>query len=181
MTTSAVWQNYSSDLKRFIFNILKDEQAANDVLQEVFIKVHLKLHTVIDAGKLKPWLFAIAKNQTLDYLSKQTKHTEIQSLEFEEVAPEPKEHNAKDCLLGILKSLPEKYRNPITLYDVKGKKQQAIANELQLPLPTVKSLIQRARKMVIKGYMDCCDFTLNKHGKLVGEIKEKQFCKVCNG
>lgn len=181
MTTSTVWQTYSTDLKRFIFNKLKDEQATNDVLQEVFVKVHLKLHALHDQDKIKPWLYAIAKNQTLDYLSKQTRHIKIPSAELEDASDGAKQHTANDCLLGILKSLPEKYRNPITLYDVKGKKQQTIANELQLPLPTVKSLIQRARKMVVKGYMDCCDFTLNKNGKLVGEIKEKQFCKVCNG
>ena len=64
--------------------------------------------------------------------------------------------------------------------DIQGYKQQQIAEILKLPLPTVKSQIQRARKMIAQGFMDCCDYKLNDKGKLVGEIKSKEDCKVCS-
>ena len=48
-----------------------------------------------------------------------------------------------------------------------------------LCLPTTKSQIQRARKLIAKGFMDCCGFTLNNKGNLVGEIQEKEDCNVC--
>lgn len=48
-----------------------------------------------------------------------------------------------------------------------------------ISLPAVKSRILRARKMIVEGFMDCCDFKLNSQGKLVGEVKERELCKVC--
>lgn len=62
---------------------------------------------------------------------------------------------------------------------MKGLKQKQIAEQLGIPLSTVKSQIQRARKMIIQGYMDCCDYKLNDEGKLVGETKGKENCKIC--
>lgn len=181
MTTSEIWETHSGDIRRYIYKKVRDESIADDLMHDVFIKLHHNQKTIKDTSKLKPWLYKVAGNAIVDYYKEENRRrfVHVKEDEFQEEPKEP-EHTAKDCLFGILDSLPEKYRNPITLYGIKGKKQQTIANELQLPLPTVKSLIQRARKLVVKGYMDCCDFTLNKNGKLVGEIKEKQFCKVCN-
>ena len=71
-------------------------------------------------------------------------------------------------------------RDPIVLSAIKGEKQAAIAKQLNLPLPTVKSQIQRGRKLIAQGFMDCCGFTQNEQGVLVGEVKDKKDCKVCN-
>lgn len=65
------------------------------------------------------------------------------------------------------------------LSDIKGMKQQEVANQLNLSLPTVKSQIQRARKQIAQGFMDCCGFKMNNDGYLVGEIQDKADCKVC--
>ncbi len=43
MDTKAIWEDYHQDIKRFIFSKVKDEQVADDLLQEVFIKVHTKI------------------------------------------------------------------------------------------------------------------------------------------
>jgi len=66
------------------------------------------------------------------------------------------------------------------LYDIKGMKQSEVAKLLHQNLPTTKSQIQRARKLIAQGFMDCCGFVMNKQGILVGEVKEKENCKVCN-
>ena len=88
-------------------------------------------------------------------------------------------HTEKDCLNGILQSLPKKYRDPLFLSDIKGLKQQKVAEKLNQSLPTTKSQIQRARKLIAKGFIDCCGFVINEDGKLVGEIQDKDDCKVC--
>ncbi|WP_369806632.1 sigma factor-like helix-turn-helix DNA-binding protein [Lacinutrix sp. Bg11-31] len=64
--------------------------------------------------------------------------------------------------------------------DIKGLKQAEVANQLHVSLPTVKSQIQRARKMVAQGFKDCCGFVENDKGVLIGEIQEKKDCKICN-
>jgi len=179
MTTQQIWITYNRDIKQFIHSKIKDEQITNDLLQETFIKVHTKLHTLKQQDKIKSWLFSIANFTVLDYFrehSKSYKYVEKDSL----IEEDPISHDEKDCLRGIIKSLPKKYRDPLFLSDIKGIKQAEVAQQLKLQLPTAKSRIQRARKMIAQGFVDCCDFKINTKGILVGEVKEKEDCKVCN-
>lgn len=178
MTTKQVWTSYSEDLKRFIISKVKHAAIADDILQDTFIKIHKKLHTLKDITKLKSWCFTIARNSILDYWKSTNKTFEIANHEKETVALEH-EHTEQDCLRGILKNLPKKYRDPLFLSDIKGLKQQEVANQLQQSLPTTKSQIQRARKLIAQGFMDCCGFEINKKGNLVGEIQDEEDCKVC--
>lgn len=178
MTTKQVWTSYSEDLKRFIISKVKDVTIADDILQDTFIKIHTKLHTLKDLTKLKSWCFTIARNSILDYWKASNQTFEIANFETE-THPKDNLHTEQDCLRGILKNLPKKYRNPLFLSDIKGLKQQEVAHELQQSLSTTKSQIQRARKLIAQGFMDCCGFVLNDEGNLVGEIQEKEDCKVC--
>jgi len=183
MTTKAVWETYNIEIKNFILSKIQDKHIANDLLQEVFIKVHTKINTLRDIDKLKSWVFAITRNTISDYFksSKKTINTHKDSAEVpDENTLLTDNHSEYDCLYGILKNLPKKYRDPLFMADIKGVNQRYIANILKLPLPTVKSQIQRARRMIGQGFMDCCGFELNHKGFLVGEVKPKENCNVCN-
>ena len=178
MTTKQVWTLYSKDLKHFIISKVKETTIADDILQDTFIKIHTKLHTLKDITKIKSWCFTVARNSILDYWKSTNQTFEIANFEAETTILK-EEHTEKDCLRSILNSLPKKYRNPLFLSDIKGMKQQEIANQLKQSLPTTKSQIQRARKLIAQGFMDCCGYVLNDEGNLVGEIKEKEDCKIC--
>ena len=179
MTTQQVWTLYNEDVKRFIFSKIKDEQVTDDLLQETFIKVHTKLDTLQQQGKIKSWVFTIARYTVLDFFRSNNLTQELS--DYNIIADEESnEHNEKDCLQGILKTLSKKYRDPLFLSDIKGIKQREVASQLKLKLPTLKSRIQRARKMIKEGYVKCCDFKINNKGHLVGEIKDKEDCEVCN-
>ncbi|WP_458629074.1 sigma-70 family RNA polymerase sigma factor [Winogradskyella sp. PC D3.3] len=179
MTTKEIWKTHAKDVKYFILSKVKDTTAADDLLQDTFIKVHTKLETLKDEEKVKSWVFSIARYTVLDYFRQRNLVYEITDEDF--VFEEQKlEHTEADCLHGIIKSLPKKYRDPLFLSDIKGLKQTEVSAQLNLPLSTVKSQIQRGRKMIAQGFMDCCDFVVNDHGYLVGEIKDKADCKVCH-
>ncbi|MGB1268464.1 MAG: sigma-70 family RNA polymerase sigma factor [Flavobacteriaceae bacterium] len=180
MTSTEIWEKHHTDIFRFIFSKVKNEHTANDLTQETFIKAHTKLGKLNDATKVKSWLFTIARNTTLDHFRKNSKTVDLKEFDIADEFWENDTHSAKDCLPGIIKSLPKKYRDPLFLSDIKGVKQAQIAEQLHLPLATVKSQIQRARKLIKQGYMDCCDYTENDKGQLIGETKDKDNCKVCN-
>jgi RNA polymerase sigma-70 factor (ECF subfamily) len=179
MTTNQVWTQYSKDLKRFIISKVKNTTIADDILQDTFIKIHTKLHNLKDIKKLKSWCFTVARNSILDYWKSTNQTFEIANFEAETKILE-NEHTEQDCLKGILKNLPKKYRDPLFLSDIKGLKQQEVAHQLKQSLSTTKSQIQRARKLIAQGFMDCCGFVMNKEGNLVGEIKDKVDCKICS-
>ena len=115
----------------------------------------------------------------MDYFKSTNQTFELANFESE-TNIEEHSHTEKDCLNGILQSLPKKYRDPLFLSDIKGLKQQEVATQLKQSLSTTKSQIQRARKLIAKGFMDCCGYVMNDEGNLVGEIQEKEDCKVCN-
>ena len=179
MTTKLAWDTYSDDLRRFIFSKTKDESITDDILQDTFIKVHTKLHTLKNEDKLKSWLFSVASYTILDHFKASKSVLELNDFETEDTTINH-EHTEKDCLRGILVNLPKKYREPIFLSDIMGLKQKEVAERLNLPLPTVKSQIQRAKKQIAQGFMDCCGYKMNEDGHLVGEIQDRDDCKVCN-
>ena len=179
MTTHQVWLKYSEDLKRFIISKVKDSKIADDILQDTFIKIHTKHHTLKDITKLKSWIFTIARNSIMDEFKSQNKTFEIADFEYQTELEETL-HTEKDCLQGILKNLPKKYRDPLFLSDIKGMNQSEVAEKLKQTLPTTKSQIQRARRLIAQGFMDCCGFIMNEKGNLVGEIQDKEDCKICN-
>jgi RNA polymerase sigma-70 factor (ECF subfamily) len=179
MTTKEVWTTNSEDLKYFILSKVKDVTIAEDILQDTFIKIHTKLYTLKDSTKLKSWCFTVARNSILDYWKSKNQTFEIAQFE-EEYEIEENTHSEQDCLKEILKNLPQKYRDPLFLSDIKGLKQQEVAEQLNQSLSTTKSQIQRARKLIAKGFMNCCGFVMNKEGNLVGEVQEKADCKVCS-
>ena len=178
MTTQDIWKLYADDVKHFILSKVKNTQIADDLIQETFIKIHIKLSTLKDTSKLKSWIFSIARNTTLDYFKSTSKNIDFltEDISLEE---EPHSHSEKDCLLAHIMNLDKKYRTPLFLSDIKGVKQTEISKQLKISLPTIKSRIQRARKKVAEGFMECCDYQLNEKGILVGELKEKEDCKIC--
>jgi len=180
MNSTELWETYHLDIERFIFSKVKDEQITNDLIQETFIKAHTKLNSLKNEAKVKPWVFSIARNTVMDYFKKSSKTVSLKEFDIADEFWEEDQHTAKDCLPGIIKNLPKKYRNPLFLSDIKGMKQAEVATQLNLPLATIKSQIQRARKLIAKGYIDCCDYTVNNKGFLVGETKGKDGCKVCS-
>lgn len=179
MQTQDIWNTYSNDIKHFILSKVKDAVVTDDLLQETFIKVHTKLHQLKDDTKLKPWLFSIARYTVTDYFRQHDFTCDINDDDL--ISDErDQDHSEHDCLRGIIKNLHKKYRDPLFLSDIKGMKQQEVAKQLYLPLPTVKSQIQRARKQIAQGFMDCCGFVMNDEGYLIGEIQDKADCKVCH-
>ena len=178
METAEIWKRFSGEMKAYIRDRVNDPETAKDLLQEVFAKVHLRLGDLEDETKLKSWLYAIARNAVIDYYRKS--RAEVLFPE-DVVSAEPetgKGMTERDCLLPLIDQLPEKYREALLLSEIQGKKQAEVAGILQISVSGAKSRIQRGRKLLQYGYMDCCDYKLNEQGYLVGEHQDD--CKVCN-
>lgn len=176
METIEIWKQFSENLKGYIYSKIKDQEITKDLLQEVFIKIHLNNHKLKNTDSLKSWVYSITHNTIIDYFKNQSKP--VPSFELSETV-EPQPHAAENCILPLINNLPEKYKEALILSEINGKKQQEVAEILNITLPGAKSRIQRGRKLVQQGLMDCCDYTLNSKGFLVGEHKDKENCKVC--
>ena len=176
------WEQYQKDVFRFILSKVKDEDFAKDILQEVYLKAFTKIDQLIDPFRLKSWLFSIAHNQIVSEWNKRKKITEIanNNLQGKEIESEKQfDHTIYDCLDGIIQKLSNKYQIPLVSYYKFGKKQWQISKELAIPLPSIKSQIQRGRSIIKEKLKECCGFSEDKNGYLIGEVKPLAECKVC--
>ncbi|MBC9795626.1 RNA polymerase sigma factor SigZ [Sinomicrobium weinanense] len=179
METAEVWKQFSEGVRGYIRNRINDPETVEDLLQEVFAKVHINLHKVQNEARVKAWVYTIARNAVTDHYRKRD-HPVLLPKEraIADMEEEKEELTAKDCLLPLIHNLPEAYRRAMLLSEIEGRKQAEVAEILQISLSGAKSRIQRGRRLLQYGYMDCCNYKLNEDGYLVGEHQED--CKVCN-
>lgn len=153
--------------------------AEEDIVQDAFIK----LYAALEAGKTisspEAWLKTVCRNLLTDRHRAKKNSIRVPPTETT-LQPTAHEHGPEDCLLGIIANLPYKYKKAVYLTDVKGLRQIEGAKLVKLPLPTFKSHVQRGRKLVKQGYVECCDYSINPAGKLEGVVKNWEECKVCS-
>lgn len=176
METAAIWNQFSEILKRYIYSKVKNKEIAKDLLQEVFVKIHLNNDKIKKTESLKSWVYTITHHVIIDYFKSQSKPIPaFEVIEFDDNPP----HSAENCLLPLINNLPEKYKEALLLSEINGKKQAEVATILNISLPGAKSRVQRGRRLLQQGFIDCCNYSLNSDGLLIGEHKEKENCKVC--
>src|SRR5207244_8880949 len=67
MTTERVWEECHPRLKQFLLRRIPDEQSGEDILQDVFLKIHTRIDALRDEEKLQSWIYQITRNAIADY------------------------------------------------------------------------------------------------------------------
>ena len=166
--TETLYRQFHQELEYFILSKVKDQAVAKDVLQDVFIKIHLHLHTIKDHSKLKAWIFQLTRNTITDYYRKHK--TTVDTAEIPEViaAPNlPSEEGLENCVIPFIDQLPPKYREALTLTDIKGLSQTQLAAQLNISYVAAKSRVQRARQKLKALFTDCCLIHTDKYGNVL--------------
>jgi len=158
---------YQQKVCNTIFFMIKNENAVEDLAQEVFIKVYKNIAKFNEASSLYTWIYRITMNTCIDYIKKEKKIVYMNTyLETEDGNVEKQfedetqrvdaivENKIKrESLLKAIKSLPAEQRALIILRDINQFKYMEIAEMLNLNLGTVKSKISRAR-IALKQYLE---------------------------
>lgn len=135
------YERYAKTLNAAIHSYIRDSDLAQDVLQETFVKVWKNIHFYDDSkGSIFTWMMQIARNTSIDVLRKvkKTAAVEIQENQFDVTQSEQTNIHAIG-LEGLIQQLPEEQRQMIDYLYFKGYTQQEVADELELPLGTVKT------------------------------------------
>lgn len=148
----SVWNNTQDKLKNFVFKHTKDKATTDDIVQDVFLKVHDKVGQLKESDKLVPWIFQITRNAITDHFRRQAKTINSYDIDWdsERVSLNDCVHS---CLRDMLDSLPEKYRQALEMTELQNVSQLDLARLLGISYSGAKSRVQRAREM-LKGKMD---------------------------
>lgn len=157
----AVVEKYESALLRYVRRMVWDDhEIVEDITQEVFIKAYQSLNGYNPKLKFSSWIYRIAHNLCVDNLRKNTRkhHTsldmedeESQSLiqkiaSDENISHTITTHEIRQAVQTIIEWLPEKYKTVIVLAFMEDKSYEEISDILQIPIGTVGTLINRAKK-----------------------------------
>jgi RNA polymerase sigma-70 factor (ECF subfamily) len=156
-TAESIWNEFAARLDRFIRARVAEPATAEDILQDVFMKLQSRLDEFQDPAKLQGWLFLVARNAIIDHYRARKDITElVESLpaELSENETEEKELNA--VFRRLLHSLPEPYRDALILTEFEGLTQEELANHLGISLSGAKSRVQRGREQLKELLLDYC-------------------------
>lgn len=142
-----IWNQTQEKLKSFVFRYTRDRAVAEDIVQDVFLKVHSRLGQLKESEKLTGWIFQITRNTIADYFRSKSKTIHTYDIDWEN---ENKSLNdcVVTCLQDMMATLPGKYRDALELAELKNVSQLELAKALNISYSGAKSRVQRARQML---------------------------------
>lgn len=180
----SIWHKFRTELLNYIKSKVRDEYAAEDILQEVFIKIHKNIEQIDNLYSLRAWLYRITNNTIIDFYRR-----DKQLLPLDEagdklaVEEELLDMNGEiaACLQPFLQDLPDKYRRPLELFEIDGMQHKEIAKKLNISLSGSKSRVLRAKKKLKEVLTECCEFEFDSYGNIVDYRKKRagKCTKVC--
>src|SRR5882724_667327 len=156
---------FRDPVRRFIGARVRNDAVADDLTQEIFIKVLKQLPSVKDHRRIMGWIFQIARNVVTDYFRtlRPSERYREQCAPQDWTKPEAverEEAELRDVLTSyvreVVKNLPPVYREALLLTEYEGMSQVEMAKHLGLGISAAKSRVQRARKMVREIVEKCC-------------------------
>lgn len=140
----------------------------DDVVQDIFLRMHERAGDLREAERLPGWAFRIAQSVVADHHRKRRKELPFDG----DLAEEAEERNVNEVVAGwlrpLLTLLPDEYEEALTLVDVEGLAQREYAERAGLSLSGAKSRVQRGRKMLEQLVRGCCDLEVDARGNILG-------------
>ena len=184
-TTDLVWAHLHADLRQFIRRRVADDYAADDLLQETFLRIHRSLGTLNEADRLAAWVYQIARRVVHDhYRNAATSPVSLADADRADDSGDSRIQlrcGGTRWLAEMIQSLPEGYREAVQWAEIEGLTQQDVAHRFGITLSGAKSRVQRARAMLRETLEACCTFHFDHAGRLMDcdpRIAQK-ICKSC--
>jgi RNA polymerase sigma-70 factor (ECF subfamily) len=171
-TTEQVWEAFHTPLHQFIRRRVADEATAEDLLQDVFLKIHQHGSGLKDARRLESWIYQITRNLIIDHY-RSHRHP-MTSLDTGEALDLPEDLPDDDivsellpCIRAMILALPDQDRQALILTEYQGLTQKELGERLGLSFSGAKSRVQRAREKLKQELLACCHFELDRRGHIL--------------
>jgi len=181
--TEHAWEAFAEPLHAFLRRRVSDEHTAEDLLQEVFLKIHTHIGTLREEEKLAPWVYQIARHVLIDFYRRQrpsepltaaeTRASEQTDLEDEEMRA-----SLAASVLAMIRCLPAPQQEAILLTDYHGLTQKELATRLDLSFSGAKSRVQRAREQLKRLFLACCHVAFDQFGRAIDYAPQCDCCQA---
>ncbi|HUF17987.1 MAG TPA: sigma-70 family RNA polymerase sigma factor [Thermoanaerobaculia bacterium] len=146
-------ERWHSPLWHYIRRLLGDDGLAEEVHQDVWLRILRSLDRLREPAKLAPWLFSIARRAAMDHLRHrygEAGFIQIEDESFVETEYSEIDFDEIEILQGAIEDLPLVERETLTLFYLRELGLSDVATVLEIPIGTVKSRLHRARRLLRK-------------------------------
>lgn len=176
-TLAELFAEMADDVRSVARATAPDAASAEDVVQETFLRLAERLDAIREPGAIKGWLRTVARNAALDARRRSGRWSSPSKEEM--AAPEVDDQRVEalvaSWLPGFVETLPEPYREAVRLADLEEVPQAEIARRLGAPPSTIKSRVQRGRRLLRERLLACCHVELGPGGDVL-ELRPRQAC-----
>jgi RNA polymerase sigma-70 factor (ECF subfamily) len=156
---------------------------AEDLTQEVFIKVGNALISFRNESKISTWIYRIATNTAIDKMRKsalQREETEVphamdkggsQSCNYSSIEDQVIHKDTNECIRGIIEKLPDNYRLILILSELEGLRNKEIAEILGIDINVVKIRVHRGKARLKKELLKSCSFSWDERNEFTCDPK----------
>ena len=182
------WAELRAKLRGFIGARVNDPHDADDVTQDVLLKVQAQLDDFPEDDKLPAWIFTAARNAVIDHYRARAVRAPAAGGGDVDTLPDETPNERADalrgltsCLAGMIGQLPEPYRTAMRLADLEGLDHQELADRTGVSLTAAKSRVRRARQHLREMILDCCRLEHDARGGVVDYQTTDRSARYCGG
>lgn len=171
-----VWDDFHQSLLAFIARRVRDRDTAEDLLQDVMLRIHRHAGELEHASAIGAWVHQIARNAITDHYRRAAQRRErpvgIEVREEEVFEPDRAQDAARSeiaaCLRPLLEQLPPAHREALMLTELGGLSQADAARQLGISGSGMKSRVQRGRAQLKNLLVACCEIDLDQRAQVIG-------------
>jgi len=168
VTTQEIWTGFRTKLLSYIRARSRNSHDAEDILQEVFLKVHRRIDTLQDDDHVAAWLYRVTHNTIVDYYRKiRPTPTDVDPIAVSEDDIPVAERSLAPFVADLVAELPAIYAEALTLTELEQLTQTEMARRLGLSISGAKSRVQRGRAMLRDQLLACCQVQLDCQGHVI--------------
>ncbi len=171
--TEVLWSELHTRLLSFLRRRVATPEDAEDLLQDVFTRIHENAPTLREVESVTGWVYRTAANAVTDYYRRRgafARATEALAaepaavLELEDSAGQAE---LAHCLRPLIATLPDTYGRALELTELEGRTQSQAAESLGISISGMKSRVQRGRTKLKEVLLECCHVELDRRGGVV--------------
>lgn len=179
--SAQAFERFVGDVRRYVRHRVADPSVHDDIVQEVFLRVHDRREQVLNDERLAGWIRRITANVVTDHYRKRPPPELLPT----DIPAPPQGHDPIEldrALLGswlaaTVQQLEPHHREVLILTELQGLTQREAAARLGLSLPAVKARVRRGRAALMQRLQQCCHLDLDQRGALIG-YSPKSACEA---
>jgi RNA polymerase sigma-70 factor (ECF subfamily) len=166
------WKELERHLRPYLARRVASAADIDDLLQDIFVRLHQSLATLRDEERFGGWVYRIANSAIVDKARQRARVPRIDSgddidVGVPEAAGEQLQSDLVECVALFVSRLPSPYREAVTLTELEGLTQREAAEMLGISCSGLKSRVQRGREKIRSMFDECCQISVDSRGRVM--------------